>query len=402
MEKNDISIVDFREHCRNNSYESDNYENVERKFWKSIGNSCGLCDPMYGADMVGSLFEGEMFTPWNVNDLDNPLKLMSKDLPGISNAMLYFGSWRAMFAFHTEDMDLYSINYLHYGSPKSWYSIPKKHKKRFESLAEAYYTEEYRNCHEFLRHKTKMVSPYKLKEQGIEFCTAVQNIGEFIITFPSAYHAGFNHGFNIAEATNFATIKWLEEVSRKVSYCVCRPNSVQIDIDYLETLIEREKIQNRNIKNSTIHSQYLLTNDTSVHVFNEESLDSMEENVNKNDPIDSWLLRCSCGKRVVYDSNNGPSVAEGFIFQCCECGAWCHAKCVYGDDVVESNEYHSQIDTPVLNVLPLFALCHICQNINADGLNDVEIVYDSKASNDKTNTQIPTSQDVKAENTKVV
>lgn len=38
--------------------------------------------------------------------------------------MLYFGMWRAMFAFHTEDMNLYSINFLHTGKPKSWYSIP--------------------------------------------------------------------------------------------------------------------------------------------------------------------------------------------------------------------------------------------------------------------------------------
>lgn len=37
----------------------------------------------------------------------------------------------------------------------------------------------------------------------------VQEPGEFVVTFPKAYHAGFSHGWNTSEAVNFATLDWL-------------------------------------------------------------------------------------------------------------------------------------------------------------------------------------------------
>ena len=39
-----------------------------------------------------------------------------------------------------------------------------------------------------------MLSPGRLKENGVKVVKTHQRAGEFVITFPQAYHAGFNQG----------------------------------------------------------------------------------------------------------------------------------------------------------------------------------------------------------------
>ena len=61
-----------------------------------------------------------------------------------------------------------------------------------------------------LHQMVTMVAPHRLKSNhGVPVCRAVQRPGNYIITFPRAYHGGFNAGLNCAEAVNFAPADWL-------------------------------------------------------------------------------------------------------------------------------------------------------------------------------------------------
>ena len=53
-----------------------------------------------------------------------------------------------------------------------------------------------------------LLTPEQLMKAGVGVFALDQRAGEFVITFPEAYHAGFNHGFNFNEAVNFAPSDW--------------------------------------------------------------------------------------------------------------------------------------------------------------------------------------------------
>jgi hypothetical protein len=53
--------------------------------------------------IAGSLF-ADRKTPWNVANLPNLLNRRGTVVPGVNEPYLYFGMWRATFAWHVEDV----------------------------------------------------------------------------------------------------------------------------------------------------------------------------------------------------------------------------------------------------------------------------------------------------------
>ncbi|CAN4114264.1 unnamed protein product [Withania somnifera] len=155
-------------------------------------------------------------SPWNLQVIARSpgslTRFMPDDIPGVTSPMVYIGMLFSWFAWHVEDHELHSLNFLHTGSPKTWYAVPGDYAFSFEEVI---------RCHAYgettdrlaalalLGEKTTLLSPEGLVASGIPCCRLVQNPGEFVVTFPRAYHVGFSHGFNCGEAANFGTPQWL-------------------------------------------------------------------------------------------------------------------------------------------------------------------------------------------------
>jgi histone demethylase JARID1 len=233
---------------------------IEGEFWRLVENkdpSRGV-EVVYGADIqtsdTGSGFPADggagsagaeaaaryATAPWNVCNMPfqpaSALRHVEKTT-GISVPWLYFGMCLSAFCWHVEDHHFYSVNFHHWGDPKVWYSIPAAASARFEAVMKAKLPHLFAAQPDLLHCLVTLVSPATLKAAGIPVYRAVQEPGNYIITFPFAYHAGFNTGFNCAEATNFAPSDWLpfgldasERYSLDKRYCSVAHDKMLLDL----------------------------------------------------------------------------------------------------------------------------------------------------------------------------
>ena len=141
---------------------------------------------------------------------------------------LYVGMLFSSFCWHAEDSYLLSMNYLHCGANKTWYAAPGSQALAVQAAMKRHYPALFAqqpNAHHSL---TLQMSPHVLHDDyGVDVCHTIQQAGEFVCTFPSAYHCGFSHGFNVGEAVNFAISEWLpfgrqaQELDRQMAHPEC-------------------------------------------------------------------------------------------------------------------------------------------------------------------------------------
>ncbi|KAI0450386.1 hypothetical protein F5B21DRAFT_437679 [Xylaria acuta] len=218
-------------------YTPERCEELERIYWKTLT----YAPPLYGADVLGTLFD-DTTESWNLNKLPNLLDVLGTKVPGVNTAYLYLGMWKATFAWHLEDVDLYSINYLHFGAPKQWYSISQGDARRFEAAMKSIWPTDAKACGQFLRHKAFLISPNHLQQYfNIKVNKCVSYPGEFVVTYPYGYHSGYNLGYNCAEAVNFALDSWLAmgKIAKKCE-CAQAQDSVWVDVYEIERKLRGE------------------------------------------------------------------------------------------------------------------------------------------------------------------
>lgn len=199
------------------------FEKVEDEFWKITTNFDEDVIVEYGTD-IHTLEHGSGFPKddekdphskslWNLNNLpltsDCVLSYISSKITGIMVPWLYVGMCFSTFCWHIEDHWTYSCNYMHFGEAKTWYGVPAAYAEELENVMKENAPELFESQPDLLHQLVTILNPSVLLEKNIPVYRVHQEPGEFVITFPRVYHAGFNQGFNCNEAVNFATGDWI-------------------------------------------------------------------------------------------------------------------------------------------------------------------------------------------------
>ncbi|KAJ3507087.1 hypothetical protein NLJ89_g6503 [Agrocybe chaxingu] len=198
---------------------------VEEEFWRLVQSPHETVEVEYGADIHSTTHGSAMPTiethplnayskdSWNLNIIpilpDSLLRYIKSDISGMTVPWTYVGMAFSTFCWHNEDHYTYSINYMHWGETKTWYGVPGADADKFEAAIKGEAPDLFEAQPDLLFQLVTLMNPKRVTDAGVRVYACNQRAGDLVITFPKAYHAGFNHGLNFNEAVNFALPDWL-------------------------------------------------------------------------------------------------------------------------------------------------------------------------------------------------
>ena len=193
-------------------------DDVEREFWRLTESPIDTVEVEYGADIHSTTHGSASPTTetrplevysrdgWNLNNMpiapDSLLRYIKSDISGMTIPWIYVGMLFSTFCWHNEDHYTYSVNYMHWGETKTWYGIPGHDAGKFEDAMRSEAPELFEQQPALLYQLVTMMNPGRLKEAGVDVFACDQRPNEFVITFPKAFHCGFNHGVSPAQSSH--------------------------------------------------------------------------------------------------------------------------------------------------------------------------------------------------------
>lgn len=89
---------------------------------------------------------------------------------GVNRTMLMIAGSDTLFTWHNEDMDLASINYMHWGATKYWVIVHRKFTDKFrKALIRDFASTELTPCKNPIKHKNYTTDLQWLEDNGIEY-----------------------------------------------------------------------------------------------------------------------------------------------------------------------------------------------------------------------------------------
>ncbi|EPB82106.1 hypothetical protein HMPREF1544_11142 [Mucor circinelloides 1006PhL] len=193
-------------------------DECEREYWRLVSNPNETCQVEHGTQH-GSGFSTvdhtskSMFDSWNLNAIpvtsQSLFTEIKSDISGMMLPRLDVGMCFSTSGWHNEDHYTNSISYMHWGETKTWYGVPGSNAAELEDAMRKTVPELFRQQPDLLYQQATMLSPERLKQRNVKVYAVDQRPGQYVVTYPKAYHSSFNHGFNLCEAVNFATGNWV-------------------------------------------------------------------------------------------------------------------------------------------------------------------------------------------------
>ncbi|KAG2373043.1 hypothetical protein C9374_012889 [Naegleria lovaniensis] len=353
-------------------------DDIEREYWRIVHHPEEQVQVQYGNDLPVS--EHKSFFPsswkcgWDANLLpklpDSLLSFLNIDIPGVNIPMLYIGMLFSSFCWHVEDHFMFALNFIHHGAGKQWYGIPACGADKFEQVFRKLFPHLIDGQPAILHMLVTQISPAILAREGVPVYKLHHEPGTIVVTFPRAYHAGFNQGFNIAESVNFTSCSWLQYNRLAMSkYYECkRPTtfpSEQLIISAATSILsgKRQKGSSKFFDATCRFMKEELENiSNSENELRSELLQLISEKAARQMPCISnrnieKLRTCS------QKDNN---------IRCCECNSDCYISAVTMKEKKKENHYCLRCAIKRAKEDKTFATkCHIIERLSVEGLGQL-------------------------------